>query len=90
MLVIVAARAALADNHGMCLTIPKKVISISGERVVVENPDGIGQEVKTIIDLKVGDFVLTQQNIVLEKIEKKEAEETIKMIFDIQNRKEKI
>lgn len=64
----------------MCLTIPKKVIAIDGERVVVENPDGIGQEVKTIIDLKVGDFVLTQQNVIIEKIDKKYAEEIFKMI----------
>lgn len=64
----------------MCLTIPKKVISVSGNAAVVENPDGIGQEVKTIIDLKVGDFVLTQQNIVLEKIDKKEAEEILNLL----------
>lgn len=80
MLVIVAARAALADNHGMCLTIPKKVIAIDGEKVVVENPGGARQEMKTIVDLKVGDYAITQQGTVIEKIDKKYADEIINIL----------
>lgn len=72
----------------MCLTIPKKVVFVSEGSAVVENPDGTRQELKTVLELSVGDYVLSQQNIVVEKIEKKEAEETIKMIFNIRNGKE--
>lgn len=61
----------------MCLTIPKKVISVSGENVVVQNPGGSRQTIKTIVKLKTGDFCLTQQNIAIEKVSKKEAMEII-------------
>ena len=64
----------------MCLTIPKKVIAIKKDTIFVENPAGTRQEVKSIIDLKAGDFCLTQQNVAVEKISKKEAEEILKIM----------
>ena len=67
----------------MCLTIPKKVVEIRENSVIVENHDGDRQELKTIVKLTVGDFVLSQQNVVIEKMDKQEAEE----ILDIINRK---
>jgi hydrogenase maturation factor len=63
----------------MCLTIPKKVISVENNLVTVELPDGTRQEVKSIVELKPGDFCLTQQNVAIEKVD----EENIKEIFDI-------
>lgn len=64
----------------MCLTIPKKVISTDGNSAVVKNPSGGRQEVKSIIKVKAGDFVLTQQNVIIQKISKKQADELISMI----------
>ena len=64
----------------MCLTIPKKVIEIKKDTIIVENPAGIRQEVKSIVDLKAGDFCLTQQNVAVEKLGKKQAEEIMKYI----------
>lgn len=64
----------------MCLTIPKKVINIKGELVFLETADGKKQKAKTIIKLHVGDFCLTQQNIVIQKIGKREAKEIINLI----------
>lgn len=64
----------------MCLTIPKKVLEIKENSVVVEKPDGTRQEIKSIIKLKAGDFCLTQQNIVIQKIGKREAREILKLI----------
>lgn len=64
----------------MCLTIPKKVIEIGDEFVVVEDFSGGRQKIKSIIELKTGDYVATQQNVAIEKIEKKYAEEIFKMI----------
>lgn len=61
----------------MCLTIPKKVISREGDFFVVENPGGDRQKVKSIVSLKIGDFVLTQQNVVVEKLNKKNAKEIL-------------
>ena len=65
----------------MCLTIPKKVSEIKKDTIIVENPAGIRQEVKSIVDLKAGDFCLTQQNVAVQKIGKEEAKE----IFEIMN-----
>ncbi|MDD5396475.1 MAG: HypC/HybG/HupF family hydrogenase formation chaperone [Candidatus Moranbacteria bacterium] len=64
----------------MCLTLPKKVIEIKENSVVVENHDGNRQELKTLIELAVGDFVISQQNIILEKLEEDEAMEIISLL----------
>lgn len=67
----------------MCLTIPKKVVEIGKDGVVVEDHAGHRQKVKTLVELAIGDFVLTKQNVVLEKMETKIAQE----IFDIISRR---
>ncbi|EKE11969.1 MAG: hypothetical protein ACD_14C00054G0004 [uncultured bacterium] len=68
----------------MCLTIPKKVIEIKENFIVVEDHNGDRQELKTLIkSLKVGDFVLVQQNIIFEKQDKEISQE----IFDMINTK---
>ena len=59
----------------MCLTIPKRVIFIRGNNIVVESFDGKKQEVKSIIKVRAGDNVLTQNDIIIQKISKKQAEE---------------
>ena len=59
----------------MCLTIPKKIISIKNNVITVENFNGVKQEVRSIIKIKIGDNVLTQNNIIIQKISKKQAEE---------------
>lgn len=58
----------------MCLTIPKKVVELCPNReVLVELLDGTRQKVKSIIDLEVGDYCLTQQNVAIEKMAPEEA-----------------
>lgn len=64
----------------MCLTIPKKVIAVDGEKVTVESLSKKKQEVGTIEKVRVGDFVLTQQNIIIQKISKGQAEELTSLI----------
>jgi hydrogenase maturation factor len=64
----------------MCLTIPKKVIELRENSAVVEDHAGNRQEMKTIVELAIGDFVLSAQNVILEKIDKQEAEEIFNMI----------
>lgn len=67
----------------MCLTIPKKVISVSGETVTVENADGSRQEFKTIVKLEIGDFCLTQQNVAIEKIDEDEANKSFEILKNL-------
>lgn len=64
----------------MCLTIPKKVVEIRGNSVIVENYKGDRQELKTLIELAIGDFVISQQNVVLEKMERDLAEDILKIL----------
>lgn len=65
----------------MCLTIPKKVVEIRDNSIVVEDHTGSRQEMKSLLkSLKVGDFIVSQQNIAIEKIEKKYAQEIFDMI----------
>jgi len=59
------------------------VAEISQNSVIVELHDGTRQELKSLIKLAVGDFVLSQQNVIIEKMDKEEAEE----IFDMINTK---
>jgi hydrogenase maturation factor len=64
----------------MCLTIPKKVISVSGNGAIVENPSGERRKVKSIVKIKIGDNVLTQNNIIIQKISKKQAQEIAELV----------
>lgn len=71
-------------SNDICLTIPKKVIEIKKDTIVVENPAGTRQEVKSIVDLKAGDFCLTQQNVAVQKITAREAGKIIKILKNIE------
>ena len=64
----------------MCLTIPKKVLEIRENSVVVETYSGVRQELKSMIDLSIGDSVLSQSNIIIEKIDAAEADEILKLL----------
>lgn len=71
---------ATEKRNYMCLTIPKKIITREGDFFVVENPFGVRQEVKSIIKTKIGDNVLTQSNVIVQKISKKQAQEIAELI----------
>lgn len=64
----------------MCLTIPKKVVSVENGIFTVEDPEGHRQDVKSLVELGVGDYVITQQNVVIEKMPQEEAQEIFEMI----------
>ena len=50
-------------------------------------PDGSRQTVKTIVDLAIGDYVLIQQNVAIEKMEPEEAQTLLQEIEVISHRK---
>ena len=64
----------------MCLTIPKKVISVKKNIIVAETPEKNKTELKSIIKVKKGDYVLSQQNVIIQKIGKKQAEELLGLL----------
>ncbi|TSC53419.1 MAG: hypothetical protein LiPW39_284 [Parcubacteria group bacterium LiPW_39] len=58
----------------MCLTIPKQVIAVKKNLVEVKSPKG-QQKVGALITVKKGDWVLTQNNVIVKKISQKQAKE---------------
>ena len=64
----------------MCLTIPKKVVEIEGDDILIESISGDRQKVKTVISLEIGDFVLLKQGIIFEKMSAENAAEITKIL----------
>ncbi|MHA1582758.1 MAG: HypC/HybG/HupF family hydrogenase formation chaperone [Candidatus Baldrarchaeia archaeon] len=64
----------------MCLAVPAKVLEIKGDKGVVDF-GGIRREVSlSLIDnIKVGDYVLIHVGFAIQKLERKEAEEILKL-----------
>ena len=63
----------------MCLAIPRKVIEINEDNVVVEcGKNKIN--VKSLLNIKKGDYVLVQGKIIVDKIPKEKAENFLEML----------
>lgn len=69
----------------MCLTIPKQVIEFKKGVARVKSQKG-PQEVGSLVGVKKGDWVLTQNNVIVQKISKKQAQE-INRLFKSANKK---
>ena len=64
----------------MCLTIPAKVISLEKGKAIVDF-NGEKEEVDTqLVKVKVGDYVMVSNGFVIKKVNKKEAEEILKIL----------
>jgi len=64
----------------MCLTIPVKIISVQKGKVIV---NFLGKKKiieESLIRLKPNDYVIIQNNIIVKKINKKEAKDILKLI----------
>ncbi len=63
----------------MCLAIPGRVKEIQGRKVVVEYPSEERTAVLGIEEVKKGDYVMVQMGVVIKVLDKKEAEESLKV-----------
>lgn len=64
----------------MCLAIPAKVVDISGDKAKVDFGEGILREVDvTLVDVKVGEYVLVHAGYAIQVLSPEEAEETLKL-----------
>jgi len=64
----------------MCLAIPSKIVLLEKGKITVKQ---LGEEKEvqgSLIDLKVGDYVILQNNFIVRKIDKKSAEEIINLV----------
>jgi len=63
----------------MCLAIPGKVLRVEGVQALV-NFDGVEREVRVdLVSAKKGDYVIVHTGYAIEKLDRKEAEETLKL-----------
>jgi hydrogenase expression/formation protein HypC len=70
----------------MCLSIPAKIISIDSSMAKVSAGGAIfSAGLHMIEDARVGDYVLLHAGFAIQKINEKEAEETLKLFEEISN-----
>jgi hydrogenase expression/formation protein HypC len=63
----------------MCLAVPGKIISIDGKMAEVDY-GGITRETNvSMVDVKVGDYVIIHAGFAIQTIDEDEAKETIKL-----------
>lgn len=70
----------------MCLSIPAKILSIEGKTAKASvGGTIINVGLHMIDDIKAGDYVLVHTGFALQKISDKEAQETIKLIKEMED-----
>ena len=68
----------------MCLAIPAKILSIEGTKAQVDFGQGVLREVNvSLVDAKVGMYVLVHAGYAIQLLEEKEALETLSLWNDV-------
>jgi len=73
----------------MCLAIPGKVKSIDKKTHHAKvSFNGIEKDVNIeVVDVKIGDYVVVHAGFAIEKLDQKEAEDTLKLFNELKNDK---
>lgn len=61
----------------MCLAIPGKVVKVTKDKLVIDYGDS-KREVKSLIDAKVGDYVIVQMGRAVQKVKEEDALKSIR------------
>ncbi|MEM3703292.1 MAG: HypC/HybG/HupF family hydrogenase formation chaperone [Candidatus Bathyarchaeia archaeon] len=68
----------------MCLAIPARVVGVEDNKAQVDFGGGVLREVDvTLVDVKVGDYVLVHAGYAIQVLSKDEAEETLRLWSEI-------
>jgi hydrogenase expression/formation protein HypC len=68
----------------MCLAIPAKVVSLKDYKAQVDFGEGVLREVDvSLVDVKVGDYVLVHAGYAIQVLSEKEAYETLTLWSEI-------
>ena len=70
----------------MCLAIPGKIIEIDNnkEHAIVDYGDGTKRKANvTLVDVKIGEYVLVHAGFAIEVLNEKEAEETLDLFREM-------
>ena len=64
----------------MCLAIPAKITNLNGDKANVDFGQGVLREVNvSLVEAKVGDYVLVHAGYAIQIIEEKDAQETLSL-----------
>ena len=69
----------------MCLAVPMKIISRTGDEIVAE-VDGVRKEASIMLlgeEVTVGDYVIVHAGFAISKLDQEYAEETLRMMEEI-------
>ncbi len=68
----------------MCLAIPARVMSVEGSKANVDFGQGVLREVNvSLVEAKIGDYVLVHAGYAIQVVEENEALETLRLWNDI-------
>ena len=68
----------------MCLAIPALVVSVEGDKAQVDFGQGVLRDVNiSLVDARIGGYVLVHAGYAIQTVEEKEAKETIKLWKEI-------
>jgi hydrogenase expression/formation protein HypC len=68
----------------MCLAIPARVISVDNDKAKVDFGEGVLREVNvTLVNAKVGDYVLVHAGYAIQLMDEKDALETLRLWNEI-------
>jgi len=68
----------------MCLAIPAKVVEIKENMAKVDFGEGVLRDVNvTLVDIKLGDYVLVHAGYAIQVLDKESAEETLRLWKEI-------
>jgi len=68
----------------MCLAIPARVMSVKGEKAQVDFGEGVLRDVNvTLVDARVGEYVLVHAGYAIQKMDEKDAKETLALWNEI-------
>ncbi|MGB9135090.1 MAG: HypC/HybG/HupF family hydrogenase formation chaperone [Candidatus Bathyarchaeia archaeon] len=68
----------------MCLAVPARVVRIRGDVAEVDFGEGILREVNiALVETKVGEYILVHAGYAIQVVDRKEAEETLRLWSEI-------
>lgn len=68
----------------MCLAVPARVVKIRGDVAEVDFGEGILREVNiALVETKVGEYILVHAGYAIQVVDRKEAEETLRLWSEI-------
>jgi len=68
----------------MCLAIPARILKIENNLAIVDTAGARREaDIRMVKDVKVGEYILIHAGFAIEKVRKKEAEETLRLFREM-------